>query len=186
MNVYILDNLKDMCIGGDKSFRIHGDSPLFLNWEKYGLRVIVSQGTLSPRDTCKVTLTALVGGQFQFPEGIELISAVYDISVSKPLLKPINLQMQHCANLVNENHTFYLSFATASVEKKTLSYQFQLENGGQFWPGDQYGSIVLTRYCLIAIVKSHSDPLWCSNAFMSQPNNAIGDSACKSTDIPNF
>ena len=130
--------------------QIQGDSPQFLNWEQYGLKIIVPQGTLSPADTCKVALTALVGGEFQFPAGVELISAVYDISVSKLLLKSLKLEMQHCADLVTENHTFYLSFATASVDQPTL------HDGGQFRPGDQYGCIVLTYNCLTTIVKSHS------------------------------
>ena len=189
MNVCLLDTLKGMCIGGEKVFLIKGDSHQILNWEQYGLRIIVPQDALSPKDTCKVVLTALVGGQFKFPKGVELISAVYDISVSKPLLKPVKLEMQHCADLVTENHTFYLSFATASVDQPTLPYQFQLEDGGEFRPGDQYGCIFLTRYCLKAIVKFHSDPFWNNNAFMleiSQPNNTIGDSTCKSRDIYNY
>ena len=178
-----------MCIAGEKLFKIQGDSAQFFNWEKYGLRITIPQGTLSPRDTCEVSLTALVGGQFQFPKGVELISAIYDISVSKEPLQPIKLEMQHCADLVTENHTFYLSFATASVDKPALPYQFQLENGGLFRPDDQYGSIVLTRYCLKAIVKSHSDPFWCSNVFMPeipQPYSAIGDSTCKSRGVIHY
>ena len=189
MNVCLLDTLKGVCIGGEKLFLIQGDSPQFLNWEQYGLRIIVPQDTLSPNDTSNVVLTALVGGKFKFPEDVELISAVYDISVSKPLLKPVKLEMQHCADLVTENHTFYLSFATALADQPTLPYQFQLKDGGQFRPGDQYGSIFLTHYCLIAIVKSHSDPFRSNNAFMSEilpPNNAIGDSMCKSRDITNY
>ena len=168
-------------------FPIQGDSPQFLNWEQYGLRIIIPEGTLSPTNTCEVAVKAIVGGQFQLPKGSELISVVYAISVSKPLLKPVKLEIQHCANLVTQDHIGYLSFATASLDQPVLPYQFQLENGGQFYCGNQYGSIFLTGCCLSAIVTFHSAPFYGGNTFIPeipQPNNAIGDS--KSNDINGY
>ena len=158
-----------MSIGNDKLFLIQGDSHHILNWEQYGLRIIVPQGTLSPTDTCEVSVAALVGGQFQLPEETELISAVYNISVSKPLLKSIKLEIQHCARLVTEDHMSYLSFATASIQQSTtLPYKFQLQEGGQFCPCDQYGSINLTHFCLKAVVKSRTDPFWSDNVLAQE------------------
>ena len=148
----LLDTLKGVCIAGEKMFTIQGDSPQFLNWEQYGLRITVHQDTLSSTDTSEVAMAALVGGQFQLPDGTELISAVYALSVSKPLLKPVKLEIQHCADLITEDHTSYLSFAAASVNVG-LPYQFQLKEGGQFNPGDQYGNICLSQFSLWAIVK---------------------------------
>ena len=133
-------------------FLIQGDSAHFFNWEQYGLRITVLEGTLSPTDTCEVAVRALVGGQFQLPEDTELISAVYSISVSKPLLKEVKLEIQHCADLVTQDHTNYLSFATASVNTGP-PYQFKLEEGGQFHTGDQYGSICLSQFSPWTIVK---------------------------------
>ena len=141
-----------MCIGGEETFLIQGDSAHFFNWEQYGLRITVLEGTLSPTDTCEVAVRALVGGQFQLPEDTELISAVYSISVSKPLLKQVILEIQHCADLVTHDHTSYLSFATASVNTGP-PYQFNLVEGGQFHTGDQYGSICLSQFSLWEIVK---------------------------------
>ena len=133
-------------------FLIQGDSAQFFNWEQYGLRMTILEGTLSPADTCEVAVRALVGGQFQLPEDTELISVVYSISVSKPLLKPVKLDIQHCVDLVTQDHISYLRFATASVNTG-LPYQFKFEEGGQFHTGDQYGSIYLSRFSLWTIVK---------------------------------
>ena len=141
-----------MCIGGEEMFLIRGDSAHFFNWEQYGLRITVLEGTLSPTDTCEVSVRALVGGGFQLPEDTELISAVYSISVSKPLLKQVILEIQHCADVVTQDHTSYLSFAKASVNTG-LPYQFNLVEGGQFHTGDQYGSICLSKFSLWAIIK---------------------------------
>ena len=150
-------------------FLIQGDSLQILNWEQCGLRITVPQGTLSPTGTCEVSIATLVGGQFQLPEETELISAVYNISVSKPLLKPVKLEIQHCAHLVTRDHINYLSFAIASVQQSTtLPYKFQLQEGGLFNPGDQYGSMNLTHFCLKAIVKSRTDPFWSDNVLAQE------------------
>ena len=157
----LLDNLRGVCIGGEKLFLIQGDSPQFLNWEEYGLRITVSQGTISPTETNEIAVTALVGGQFQLPEGTELISAIYAISVSKPLLQSVKLEIQHCADIVTQDHTSYLSFATASVNQPVLPYQFELEEGGQFFPSEQYGSISLSQFSLKCVIKSGTKPISC-------------------------
>ena len=149
------DSLQGVCIASKKLFLIHGDSPQFFNWEQYGLKMTILEGTLSPTDTSEVAISVLVGGNFQFPNETELISAVYCISVSKPLFRPVKIEIQHCADLVTQDHTSYLSFVTASLGG--LPYQFQLEKGGQFYHGGQYGSICLhyvPQFFLKAIVKS--------------------------------
>ena len=173
-----------MCIVGEKLFLIQGDSLQFLNWEQYGLRMIVPEGSLFPADTSEIALRALVGGQFQLPKETELVSGVYAFSVSKPLLKPVKLDIQHCAHLVTRDHASYLSFVTASIKQSTtLPYKFQLQEGGQFNPGDRYGRISLPHFCLKAIVKSRTDPFWSDNVleqeihpFVQYPNDYIGGS----------
>ena len=108
------------------------------------------------------------------PEETELISAVYIISVSKQLLKSIKLEIQHCARLVTRDHANYLSFATASIQQSTtLPYKFQLQEGGQFYPDDQYDSINLTYFCLKAIVKSRIDPFWSDNVLAQEIHSFV-------------
>ena len=104
-------------------------------------------------------MRALVGGKFAFPKGTEPISIVYTISIAKPLLKPVKLEIQHCAHLVTEDHSSYLSFVIASSKQLVLPYQFQHLKGGQFYPGNQYGSISLSHFCFLSIIKSLFCPI---------------------------
>ena len=154
------DIIHDVCIGGKESFPIQGDSSQLLNWEIYGIRIKLPRGTLPPTETGRITIKALVGGHFNMPEGTELISVVYVIFASKPLLQPVELEIQHCANIVTQDHTNHLSFVSAPLNESTLPYKFQLEEGGQFYCDDQYGYISLFQLSLIAIVKSDSCPIW--------------------------
>ena len=100
-------------------------------------------------DTVQITITALVGGDFTFPEDTELVSAVYAINLSKPFLEPVKLEIQHCVSLETPAHSNYLSFSTATNNQPP--YQFNTVDGGEFFIGNRYGSISIakfSKYCI--------------------------------------
>ena len=45
------------------------------------------------------------------------------------------------------------------INQLIFSFQFQLQEGGEILPGNQYGSIYLPHFCLKAIVKFCTDPI---------------------------
>ena len=145
---------KNVYIAGEKQFHVHRDTPQLLNWEKYGLKINVQKETIP--ENAKLTALALVGGQFVFPKNTQLVSAVYGISVSKPLLKPLKLEMQHCVYIQSSAHTKYLKFAVASVDidhgHSNPSYEFEPVDGGKFTPKNWYGSIEHKKFFLICIL----------------------------------
>ena len=145
----ILDELKGVHVADKNSFFINGGSTQSANWEEYGIRITVPQGAVLASDTVQITITALVGGDFTFPEDTELVSAVYDISLSKPFLEPVKLEIQHCVSLETPAHSNYLSFSTATNNQPP--YQFNTVDGGEFSIGNRYGSISTTKfskYCI--------------------------------------
>ena len=86
---------------------------------------------------CDVTVKAIVAaGQIDLPEGCELVSAVYDISLSRTLNELITVEIEHCAKLENEAQCEYLSFMTARHDD-----QFKLIEGGIFHPNTRYGAL---------------------------------------------
>ena len=145
------DKLQGVCFAGDKLFLLQNDSPQLLNWEEYGLRIAIPQGAVQQSDTVEVAITALVGGEFILPEDTELVSAVYAISVSKPLLKPVQLEIQHCVSIEKPAHSNYLSFTTAPSDHSP--YHFQPVEGGIFAIGNQYGNISLSGFSIWSIIK---------------------------------
>ena len=149
-----LECLSDVNIASKKLFLIQGDRPQLLNWERYGLRIGVSGGSLPSTETAEVAVVALVGGQFVFPKKTVLVSAVYAVSVSRPLLKALRLEMQHCVDLSRGVNTKYLKFAIAPVSTPSLPYQFSIVDGGEFGEGKWYGSIKREKFCLVSIVGS--------------------------------
>ena len=148
------DSFQGMCVAGDTSFLLRSDTPHQLfNWEEYGLRITISQEVVPICSDVEVAITAFVCGNFILPEDTELVSAVYAISVSKPLLPDayVQLEIQHCVSIKTPAHSNYLSFATASSD--CSPYQFQQVKGGIFAIGNQYGNIYLSGFSLWSIIK---------------------------------
>ena len=148
---FVTDKLQGVCVAGDKLYLLQNDTPQLLNWEEYGLRITIPHDAVHQPDTVEVAIIALVGGEFILPEDAELVSAVYAISVSKPLLKPVQLELQHCVSIEKPAHSNYLSFATAPSNYPP--YQFQPVKGGIFAIGNQYGSISLSGFSIWSIIK---------------------------------
>ena len=98
--------------------------------------------------SCDVTVKAIVAaGQIDLPEGCELVSAVYDISLSRNLTELITIEIEHCAKLENKAQCEYLSFVTARHND-----QFALIKGGMFSPNTRYGALCCNCFCKKGIV----------------------------------
>ena len=137
-------------VAGERHFLINRETTHSFYWEECGLRISVDQGTIPYSSTCQVTIKALVGGEFLFPSNTELVSAVYAISVSETLLKPIKLSVQHCVVLKHKQQAEYLSFAKSPL---TPPHKFEMMKGGQFPTNDRYGFIACDSFSLLAILK---------------------------------
>ena len=148
-----MDCLSDVQVAEKKLFLVQGEKPQLINWEKYGLRIGVQEDTLSPTNTVEVAVAALVGGEFVFPKNTVLVSAVYAVSVSKPLSKPLRLEIEHCIDLRGRpGLTRFLKFAIAPVSTPSLPYQFSIVEGGEFKADSWYGSIQRKEFCLVSVV----------------------------------
>uniref|UniRef100_A0A1X7THU4 Uncharacterized protein n=1 Tax=Amphimedon queenslandica TaxID=400682 RepID=A0A1X7THU4_AMPQE len=148
-----LECLSDVQVAEKKLFLIQGDKPQLMNWEKYGVRIGVQKGSLLSSETVEAAVVALVGGQFEFPPNTVLVSAVYAVSLSKPLLKRLKLEIQHCVDLTGRpDLAQYLKFAIAPVSTPSLPYLFKFAEGGEFSSNGGYGFIERKDFCLVCIL----------------------------------
>ena len=128
------------------------DCPSSFNWEKYGFRLHCPEGAVSKNTT--VAVTPLLSDRFEVPKGTVLVSAVYEIKVSKPLSKQVVIELQHCVDLRNTGQTGHLKFVRASLKSP---YQFNIIDGGVFRIRNRYGSIERDDFCAIGIVAEMSN-----------------------------
>ena len=146
-------DLSGVEVAETKIHQFQGDRSQLMNWEEYGIKIDVAEGSILEAETVEVGVKALVGGQFKFPENTVLVSAVYAVSISKRLLKPLRIKMEHCVDLTGRpDLAKHLKFAIAPTDAPHLPYQFSLLEEGEFDSDSCYGSICRYRFCLVCIV----------------------------------
>ena len=154
-----------MEVHGEIALEVVGDKPQKLEWPGYGFFIDIPEGALPPRVTARVHVKVILGGQFQFPEGSQLISALYWVHSSEVFLKEVAVNIQHCAVIKNEEQCSTFRFIIAKCSQKTLPYRFR-EQEGVFNPHTQYGTIKLKHFSFIGETSSSADTETFCTAFM--------------------
>ena len=181
-------------IAKTKIFCIQGNKAQSLHWEEYGFRLHSPLNSISPTDKCEVAITVLVGGHFKFPKRAKLVSAVYAISVAKPLLKPLTLEIQHCVNLQTKSQANCLYFVRAPLSNSRLPYEFTLLDRGQFYPGNRYGCIICHHFSAVCIVaeqnqqphgESDTEESSDENETTNEDNDSTNEEGSNTTDKEN-
>ena len=95
----------------------------------------------------------LAGGQFKLPLRTKLVSAIYAITVSNPLLKSLTLKLQHCVALETKDQADRLKFVRASHVEFGSNADFTILKEGEFCPGSWYGSITHHHFSGLDVVQ---------------------------------
>ena len=109
------------------------------------------------QDKPAATVSTILSGPFNLPDGAVLVSAVYDIMIDKSLRESITVEIEHCVDVLDESIAGKMSFATAKADLKTKSFKICRINGGTFPKSSTYGSIKLKKSCLLCVLVN--DPL---------------------------
>ena len=124
---------------------------LSFKWKDHGFKLHVQDKSLPEGiPEYSVTIKASLAGQFELPEGYELVSAVYWVKTSGKFTKPITIEVQHCANVSKRNQ---LHFVSTSHAQKSLPYKFECIDGGSFALGNTYGALSTKHFCGIGVAK---------------------------------
>ena len=146
---------------GAKRFIVPTKSAFF-EWKGYGLKLHVPDGSLPVGiQEAWVDIRASLSGHFQLPEDDEdsdLLSPVFWISVPCKSIKPVTLEIHHCARRENEAVLSNLSIVSAKDSQGDLPYRFKQLDGGVFTKHSSYGSIQLSHFCGIGIAGRKTTP----------------------------
>ena len=143
---------------GEVEFTVSTEGGSF-EWKGYGLRLHVPKDSLSAGTAeCRINIRVSLSGQFQLPEGSDLLSPVFWISAPCKFAKPVTLEIQHCAFAENESALSNLSFALTKCSQKDIPYRFRQVDGGVFTKHSTYGSIELKHFSGISIAGSEETP----------------------------
>lgn len=128
-------------------YSIIGSCAQMFEWERCGLKLHVPEGALPEGEGCKIEIKAGVAGQFEFPVDYQLVSYVYWLSCPKKFLKPVTLEIRHCASIQAS-----LQFVIAKCSQPELPYKFRALDKGAFSSHSSYGSINISQFSLIALI----------------------------------
>ena len=151
--VNILGKLRAVNVCGETSVKVIGDNGKCIDWPEYGFKMEIPPGALLPDDNCTIEIKAITAGHFNIPQHSEVVSAFYWIYSSRKFLKPVDVQLQHCARLSSEEDCSQMQFIIARCDQKELPYKFSIKNG-VFSANNQQGLISLTKFSIIGIIRS--------------------------------
>ena len=145
-------------MAGEAEFTVSTEGGLFER-KGYGLRLHVPEDSL-PAGTgeCRINIRVSLSGQFQLPEGSDLLSPVFWISAPCEFTKPVTLEIQHCALREDESALSNLSFVFTKYSQKDLPYTFEQVDGGVFTTNSTYGSIQLNHFSGVGVTGRKGTP----------------------------
>ena len=151
-------SLRGLEVCGETVLEVVGDKLQKLEWPGYGFYIEVPDGALLPGVTASVAIKAILAGQFQLPDGSQLISAIYWISASEVFLKEVTVNIQHCAVIRSEEECSKFKFIIAKCSQTQLPYRFRVREA-VFNPNTQYATIMLKQFSVVGAIAPESAEL---------------------------
>ena len=147
----------------ETSFVITDSHSHSFEWQRYGLKLHIPEGAVPAELTdCRVDIKAGFTGQFNIPDDLQLVSCVYWLSCPQKFVKPVTLEIEHCASLQDSSQSSSLQFIVAKCSQAELPYQFRMLKKGIFVPRSSYGSIEVSQFSLFGIsILKRAWRLWC-------------------------
>ena len=156
---------------GEEQLQVTNEGMNF-QWKDHGFKLHVPKNAL-PEDISEysVNIKASLAGQFELPEGYELVSAVYWVKTPGKFAKPTTIEVQHCANFSDPNQ---LCFVRTSCAQKSLPYKFKVINGGSFILGTKCGALSTIYFSGIGIAKEEMSGVhscqYCAQVYFTVKN----------------
>ena len=135
---------------GSTSFIYRGEAVSF-TWNNYGVNLHLPEDAFTSDITeCPIHLEAAISGQFQFPDGAEVVSGVYHIHSPEQFTKMMTIKVQHFSSS-SKKEVDDLCFVSSNRDQ--LPYLFSCCEEGIFSIGSQYGAIETKSFGKFAIVR---------------------------------
>ena len=159
---HFLGSIDGVQVIGEVGFTVPAEGGSF-HWRGYGLRLHIPKDSLPAK--CRIDIKVSLSGQFQLPEGSDLLSPVFWISAPCKFAKPVTLEIQHCALTEDESSLSGLSFVSAKCSQRDLPYKFIQMDGAVLTTHSPYGSIRLSHFSGIGIAGRIKKRSYCAHLY---------------------
>ena len=136
------------------------------HWTGYGFKLHIPQDSLPAGvGRCLLHISASIAGQYQFPDNMELVSAVYWVRCEPycRFQQPLTAELQHCANTTSSTK---LTFVRALCSQEHLPYTFkEVDRRDSFAVQSSYGSLQLNHFSGIALAGRNIERLYTASLY---------------------
>ena len=130
-------------------------SPQTFIWKDFGLKLIIPKDSLPIGiKKCGINIKVSIAGQYEFPENLHLVSAVFWLRCEPmcQFMQPLSLEIQHCAK---QDNVSKLCFMKALCSQENLPYTFKLRKTGSHF--HRYSVIQLNNFSGVAVAQEGSE-----------------------------
>ena len=139
-------------------------------WSGYGFKLHSPPGSLpSGVDRCVLHIYASLAGQYQLPDNVVLVSAVFWVRCDPPcrFKQKLTVEIQHCAKMTSSTK---LTFVRAVCSQESLPYTFKKLEHGSFSEQSSCGCLEVNGFSGFGVGgkgqvdRSYIASLWYSKA----------------------
>ena len=137
---------------GSTSFVYKGKAFSF-TWKDHGFKLHLPEKALPPDiNECSVRVRAALSGQFQFPDGAELVSGIYSVRSSHSFTRPVTVEIEHFSTTDTLEEAEELSFVVSTGDQ--LPSQFRPLKNGIFPIYSRHGAIEVPHFCKYGVTRT--------------------------------
>ena len=142
------------------AFEIEGGKEHNVEWPGHGLRLTVPADALPAGMSSRLTVKALLDGDFELPEHSTLITAIYQIAVSQPFKSFVTLYLQHCAVIESDAQSSEFQFVVGKCSQSNAPCPLKVIKGGMFTPYSQEAYISVQQFSKLGAIGHKNSRLW--------------------------
>ena len=134
-------------------------------WSGYGFKLYSPPGSLpSGVDQCVLHIYASLAGQYQLPDNVVLVSAVFWVRCDPPcrFKQNLTIELQHCAKMTSSTK---LTFVRAVCSQESLPYTFTKLEHGSFSEQSSYGSLELDHFSGVGVAGEDVERLYTASLY---------------------
>lgn len=96
----------------------------YINWDGYGIKLSIPPGAMEKGVKYTIAMKAVDVPDLVLPD-FEVVSAIYWVFSSHPFLKPVNLEIKHCAELSEKFDILRMGIITAKCNEGSPAQNFR-------------------------------------------------------------
>ena len=152
---------------------VTGDGHQSLSWSGHGFRLTVPARAVPTGATISLAIKSLLSGEFELPDGCQLVSAIYWIKASQPFNKNVILHLHHCGVIKAEEQCSQYKFVAGRCSQPDLPYKLVKRDGGVITQHTHEASISVKQFSFNAVVSDENSELSYTGQAFYQPVEGV-------------